>query len=294
MANRSRKKKGGGGALTGAKGPVAAVIAVIGLAASVMGWWNYNGFENVNDALGWFQEKSDNIMNCQNERLEGNENAKGIINAGTCIIPDITGDGSSNKGGSNANSDSKGSSNSGGTGATTESSKILAQLDKVEIAAPEKVNYNRSEWKHWSDLDKNGCDTREDKLVQSGKNVKTGEGCKVLSGSWVESYAGKSYSDSSKMDLDHVVPLSYAAKQGAQAWDKNKKEKFANDIANLVLADASENRAKGDKGPSEYLPPNKDYQCSYVSSFTNVIVNYGLTMPRADVNAIRKVVETRC
>lgn len=293
MANRSRKKKGGGGVLTGAKGPIASIVAIIGLAASVMGWWNYNGFENINDAIHWFQEKSDNIMECQNSTLENDKNAKGVVKAGTCIIPDVTGNGSS-KSGSGSDSASNSDKSKSTSNASTDGSMILAELDKVKIAAPEKVDYNRSEWKHWSDLDNNGCNTREDKLIESGTNVKTGEGCKILSGNWVESYAGKSYSDSSKMDLDHVVPLSYAAKQGAQVWDKSKKEQFANDVKNLVLADASENRSKGDKGPSEYLPPNKDYQCSYVSSFTKVIVSYGLTMPRADVNAIREVVKERC
>lgn len=282
MANRRRTpaRRGGGGG--GFKGIVAAAGMIVVLAASVMGWWNYNGFQSIGDAIGWFQQKSANMDKCVDGELAAdNPNAQNIVNAHGCLIPNIIGDGKGPKQTINLTEEGKKST--------------LGVLDTLTVAPAQDVKYNRSEWKHWVDLDGNGCNTREDILIANGYEVESDpKSCKVLSGSWTESYAGKSFDNPSAMDLDHVVPLSWAASNGGNTWDAEKKTAFANDPGNLFLSDASENRSKGDKGPSEYLPPNLDFQCTYANTFVSVIAKYGLTIPQPDKAAAQKVIEERC
>lgn len=283
MANRRRTpaRRGGGGA-GGFKGFIAAAGMIVILAASIMGWWNYNGFQSVSDAIGWFQQKSANMDKCVDGELEAdNPNTQNIVNAHGCLLPNIIGNGKSPQQDFTLSEDGKKST--------------LSAIDTLTVAPSQDVKYNRSEWKHWIDLDGNGCDTREDILIANGDEVKSDpKTCKVTEGTWIEYYDGKTFTDPSEMDLDHVVPLSWAASNGGNTWDAEKKIAFANDPGNLFLSDASENRSKGDKGPSEYLPPNKDFQCAYVNTFISVVAKYDLTIPQSDKAAAQKVIEERC
>jgi hypothetical protein len=281
MANRRRTpaRRGGGGG--GFKGILAAGAMILIVAASVLGWWNHNGFQSIGDAIGWFQSKSANMDKCVDGELAAdNPNAQNIVNAHGCLIPNIIGDGS----------------NKGKVSLTPDAKEVtLTSLDQLTVAPPKDVKYNRSEWKHWLDLDGDGCDTREQILVAEGTDVKTDpKTCKVLSGTWVENYVGKTFTDSSAMDIDHVVPLSWAAANGGNDWDADKKTAFANDPANLFISDASENRSKGDKGPASYLPPNQEFQCLYVNSFLSVISKYQLSLSQVEKSAIEKTIEERC
>lgn len=283
MANRRRTpaRRGGGGA-GGLKGFIAAAGMIVVLAASIMGWWNYNGFQSVSDAIGWFQQKSANMDKCVDGELAANNpNAQNIVNAHGCLLPNIIGNGKGPQQDFTLSEDGKKST--------------LSAIDTLTVAPSQDVKYNRSEWKHWVDLDGNGCDTREDILIANGEEVKSDpKTCKVTEGIWTEYYAGKTFTDPSGMDLDHVVPLSWAASNGGNTWDAEKKIAFANDPGNLFLSDASENRSKGDKGPSEYLPPNKDFQCAYVNTFISVVAKYDLTMPQSDKAAAQEVIKERC
>lgn len=78
----------------------------------------------------------------------------------------------------------------------------------------------------------------------------------------------------SEVDIDHIVPLSWAWKYGANKWTQEKREQFANDPRNLIAVEASLNRQKGDKGPDEWLPPKNIGQ--YQQRFLRVKKSYGI------------------
>lgn len=154
----------------------------------------------------------------------------------------------------------------------------------------------------WSDagvgiqLARNGCDTRNDILrrdalprtVQVKPN--TG-GCKVTDGEWVSPYTGKTIKTPSTLDIDHIVPLSRAWAAGAKVWTAQRRLNFANDPDNLVAADRSSNRSKGDLGPSAWRPP-KQYQCAYGVRYVRAIKKYELPLTAADVAALRSMLGT--
>lgn len=132
----------------------------------------------------------------------------------------------------------------------------------------------------WADEDRDCQNTRHEVLAAQSTGpvrFKTGRECRVVAGRWISPFTGEVIHDPSKMDIDHVVPLKWAWVHGADRWSKSKREKFANDPANLLSVEASLNRQKGADGPDKWLPPAN--QCQYVLRFLRVAKSYQLNVP---------------
>lgn len=265
-------------------GAVASIITLVLIAAVIFGWAKVNNIQSFSDAYKYFKSWSDYAWGCGAGELEWN-----------CDSP---GSGETNGGGSENDSDSKGDSPQQPTEPGTETpadskDALTAKLDSITLKnADENAVYTPKEWKHWVG---SPCDTREEVLKASGSDVVTDpKNCKIISGKWIEPYGKKTVTDSSKLDIDHIVPKSWAARNGGHKLSLEQKQAFANDFEGLSISDYSENRSKGDKGPSEYLPPNDEFKCEYVTRFVNMVVKYDLTMPENDANAIRGVIKNNC
>ncbi|WP_206691158.1 DUF1524 domain-containing protein [Quadrisphaera sp. INWT6] len=155
--------------------------------------------------------------------------------------------------------------------------------------------------KAWADVDRNGCDTRNDVLTRdlaSRTYVKGTRNCVVYSGTLADAYSGRSISfvrgvrTSSAVQVDHVVALSDAWQKGAQSWDTTRRTAFANDPLNLVAADGPLNAAKGDGDAATWLPPARASRCAYVARQVAVKVRYGLWMTKAEHEASGAVLAT--
>jgi hypothetical protein len=160
-----------------------------------------------------------------------------------------------------------------------------------------KTGYTRAQFTHWSDLDRNGCDARNDTLKRDLTEViyKVGtRDCKVISGLLLDPYSGKVItfsSTKSTIDIDHVVALSNAWQTGAAYFDKTKRQQIANDPLNLLAVDFSLNRQKGDGDAATWLPPLKSYRCDYVARQIAVKAKYGLWVTQPEKGAIIKLLE---
>ena len=102
---------------------------------------------------------------------------------------------------------------------------------------------------------------------------KTSKGCRVISGSWNDPYSGKTITDASKLDIDHLVPLKEAHESGGIDWDADRRRDYANDLSDpntLIAVDRGLNRQKGAGDPAEWLPPNKAYQMEYAQAWVAV------------------------
>lgn len=192
----------------------------------------------------------------------------------------------SGSGSSSASGDSGSSSASApGSGSREDWLRRLDALPSGEADA--SVPYNRKDYKHWIAI-QGACDTRETALVRDGSDVVTDPStCKVTSGSWVDPYSGETFTDAKKMDIDHLIPLQYAHRHGGASWDSAKKQAYANDLDTVLLTvSARENRSKGAAGPGEYMPPLKSYRCEYSQRWVAVSEKYGLTVGKADRQAL--------
>ena len=164
------------------------------------------------------------------------------------------------------------------------------------------TGYDRSAFgQAWADVDRNGCDTRNDVLRRdvAGASIDpTTNGCVVLSGQVADPYSGttipftRGASTSADVQIDHVVALGNAWVTGAQAFDAAKRQRFANDPANLLAVDGSLNAQKGDGDAATWLPPNKPFRCSYVAMQVQVKRAYGLWVTAPERDAIARILAT--
>ncbi|MBU6254521.1 MAG: DUF1524 domain-containing protein [Acidobacteria bacterium] len=182
-------------------------------------------------------------------------------------------------------------------GAEFDPIKALETL-AVKGRAP-KTGYSRSAFgPAWADVDKNGCDTRNDilkrDLTQVTFRAKTKD-CVVESGVLLDPFSGESINfqrgekTSTLVQIDHVVALSNAWQTGIFKADLATRKNFANDPLNLLAVKGSLNSQKGDGDAATWLPPNKQFRCDYVSRQVEVKVKYGLWVTRAEKDATLRI-----
>ena len=177
--------------------------------------------------------------------------------------------------------------------------EALVALNNLEVKgrAP-KTGYARSQFPHWSDPDRNGCDARNDTLKRDLTNITYKVGtrdCKVIAGQLLDPFSGKVITFSATkvvIDIDHVVALSNAWQTGAAYFDKNKRSQIANDPLNLLAVDSKLNRQKGDGDAATWLPPSKAFRCEYVARQVAVKAKYGLWVTQPEKVAIDKILST--
>jgi len=179
-------------------------------------------------------------------------------------------------------------------GASGDAAKALAALP-VKGRAP-KTGYTREQFgPAWADIDRNGCDQRNDVLARdmTGETFKPGtHDCVVLTGTLADPYTGKKIAftrgqgTSEAVQIDHLVALSNAWQTGAQQLDEATRKSLGNDPLNLMAVDGPTNQSKGDSDAATWLPPVKSYRCTYVARQVAVKAKYHLWVTQAEHDAI--------
>lgn len=174
--------------------------------------------------------------------------------------------------------------------------KITALL--FALLAQPIPDYDRSEWRHWIDDDRDCQNTRAEVLIErSWREVvfRTSRECVVNSGLWLDLFSGTWHTDASRLDIDHMVPLGNAHASGAWAWTRDEKRTYANDRTDpghLLVVHRSLNRAKGARGPENWRPPNEGGWCFYAANWQFIKDRYGLTMTDAERRALDTMTAT--
>lgn len=174
---------------------------------------------------------------------------------------------------------------------------VLATLPVKGRAA--KTGYSRGQFgQAWADVDRNGCDTRNDMLRRdlAALALKPGtQDCVVLSGVLNDPYTAtlinflRGNSTSTAVQIDHVVALSDAWQKGAQQLSPAQRTSFANDPLNLLAVDGPANQQKSDGDAATWLPPNKSFRCEYVARQISVKSSYSLWVTPAEHDAMARV-----
>ena len=151
----------------------------------------------------------------------------------------------------------------------------------------------------WADVDRNGCDQRNDVLHRDLTEVRVREGtheCVVIAGVLDDPYTGESVvfekADAALVPIDHVVPLAAAWVQGAAAWPVEQRQAFANDPNNLMATTRAENSAKGDSTADEWVPSDPSYGCSYATVVITVKDRYALSVSPPEATALQSLLAT--
>ena len=100
--------------------------------------------------------------------------------------------------------------------------------------------------------------------------------------------------DSSEVDIDHVVPLANTWRSGASsaAWSTADREEYANDPEVLLSADDAANQTKGDKGSEAWKPPNHAYRCEYTRRWIWLKSNWDLSVNLNEKTALDEMPAT--
>ncbi len=170
-------------------------------------------------------------------------------------------------------------------------------LGQITIAVEAAYEYNRSDWKHWTDADRDGQDTRQEVLdAESSEATVVGNG-RIRQGLWRSLYDAQQITVAGDLDVDHVVALQEAHQSGGWAWDARTRELYANDLTNpdhLIAVSKSTNRSKGARDPAEWLPPDTASWCQYLFMWTIVKIRWELTMDQAEHNRILQEANSSC
>ena len=173
-------------------------------------------------------------------------------------------------------------------------------LDSLAVKgrAP-KTGYTRAQFgQSWADVNRNGCDTRNDILKRDLTDVVFRQGtrnCVVESGTLIDPYSGatinfvKGVKSSMEVQIDHVVALSNAWQTGAFKLSLERRTEFANDPENLLAVQGRLNSQKGDGDAATWLPPLKKYRCTYVSKQIAVKAKYGLWVTAPEKAAMKNI-----
>ena len=147
--------------------------------------------------------------------------------------------------------------------------------------------YSRDKFPHWI-TQSGACNTREVVLKRDGTNVVQDSACAATSGSWYSEYDGATWTASSDVDIDHMVPLSEAWKSGASSWTTAQRQSFANDLTRpqLIAVTDNVNQSKSDQDPAEWMPPRAAYKCTYVRAWVQVKKYYNMTVDSAEKTAL--------
>ena len=178
-------------------------------------------------------------------------------------------------------------------------SVIQAQVTKGRAA---KTGYTRAQFgPAWADVDRNGCDTRNDILkrdLTSEVFKEKTNGCTVLSGTLVDPFSGETINfvqgakTSSDVQIDHSVALSNAWQTGAFKLTPEQRKAFANDPLNLLAVKGKLNSQKGDGDAATWLPPLKSYRCDYVARQIAVKIKYKLWFTAPEKEAMIRILKT--
>jgi len=186
---------------------------------------------------------------------------------------------------------------------TAAAGSALAALGRLPVKgrAP-MTGYSRAEFgPAWADVDRNGCDTRNDILRRDLRGVvlKPGtHGCRVQSGVLVDPYTGttvdfvRGVGTSLAVQIDHVVALGDAWQKGAQSLTLEQRTAMANDPLDLLAVTGSVNQRKGDGDAATWLPPSRSSRCAYVARQVAVKSAYHLWVTAAERDAIAHVLAT--
>lgn len=162
---------------------------------------------------------------------------------------------------------------------------ILSLVDSIKVSTHEnKEKYNRDDW-----------EKPARKFTLDGEKVSRVKYDTYTSQYLISKdpfvykcpYSGKEITNIKDLDFDHICALGYIHKYGDINWTNEQKNKFAQDENVGVSVLNKENRRKGAKGPSEWLP--KENQGDYCYTWLLCAKEYGFALRQQDIDTCKVV-----
>ena len=100
-------------------------------------------------------------------------------------------------------------------------------------------------------------------------------------------YTGARLATRRVAQIEHVIPLEWAARSGADAWPKRTWREFAGHVQTLALVSPEANERKGDRGPADWLPDLSGAHYWYAATWAAGCMRWGLSLDRREIDALR-------
>ena len=180
-------------------------------------------------------------------------------------------------------------------GGTEPATTLVITIAPIPAEIPE---YDRSDWRHWTDEDGDCQDARQEVLIAESRDqvtFETDRQCRVATGRWWAPHLGHHLGNPSQIDVDHHVPLKNAHLSSGWAWSPAEKERYANYLGeetHLVAISSRHNRSKGARGPEEWAPPDNALWCDYATDWAQVKQQWELTMTPVESEIVMDMIGT--
>ena len=168
---------------------------------------------------------------------------------------------------------------------------LTEAIARLPVAKEVTSGYEREMFNHWVDADGDCQDARTEVLLEESRKKARGR-CEATKGVWLSAYDGVTLKRPGGLDIDHMVPLKEVWESGADAWDDEQREAYANDLGDprtLIAVTAATNRSKGDQDPADWMPDAASYHCTYVADWVAVKIRWSLFVDRTEKAALKKI-----
>ncbi len=174
----------------------------------------------------------------------------------------------------------------------------LDVLGTIVVTNEHRGGYVREAFSYPADFDGDGCDTRDEVLQAESVTPahEQGPGCTIV-GEWRSLYDGVETASAGDLQIDHVVALKEAWDSGAWKWDPLTMAAYANDTDDgrtLRAVTSSTNLSKGDKDPSNWLPPDSAAVCTFIGDWVSIKARWTMTMDQSEYGRIRNLLKGPC
>lgn len=190
---------------------------------------------------------------------------------------------------------------------TSEGELALDVLETITVAEDDHcTEYDREEYhggNNWGNSIEGYQNTREYILARDADEYSSNDEGAIDVATFTDPYTGDHLEhvlggddslgqSQSIADIEHVVAVGQAHRNGACAWDQEEKNEFYLDEDNLVVVGAEENGEKSDKDVTDYLPPNQGAYCDLAAVKTYVKDKWDLTMNPEEHAEIERILST--
>ena len=113
------------------------------------------------------------------------------------------------------------------TSTPTPTTTLIITVAGIPPGLPE---YDRGEWKHWVDADRDCQDARQVVLVKEGLeevSFETGQECSASTGRWYGTFTSPYTENPRDLDIDLLVPLENARRSGGWMWNPASRTECA-------------------------------------------------------------------
>lgn len=190
---------------------------------------------------------------------------------------------------------------------TSEGELALDALEDITVTEDEHcTEYDRTEYhggNGWGNSIDGYQNTRDLILARDADEYSTNSDGAIDVATFTDPYTGDDLEhvlggdpdlgqSQSAADIEHVVAVGQAHRNGACAWDQETMNEFYLDTDNLVVVGTEENGNKSDKDVTEYLPPNQGAYCELAAVKTYVKDKYDLAMNPEEHAEIERILNT--